>query len=235
MSTENEQLKEMILGYAEDLAGAFTYYDRKNDEELTQEALDNAIKGGVITPEEIALRFLAGLNATYKTEIQGNPLKRIDFEKGQFIANGKVYTIEGLISIERYAEFQLLEKELAYGFTVKGIAEKLQQMWNNGNKMKFSENAVIQNDLIRGMSKLMERTPTALKLCTLFINTQDEDRKAINDDMINEKINDWKKEGIAMQDFFMVASNSVNGLLEIYQTITRTISAQDENPAAGNP
>lgn len=160
-------------------------------------------------------------------------LKRIDFNAGTFEANGKTYTIEGALSIERYAELQILEKELAYGFTTKAIFDKIRQLWDNQNKLKFAENAVILHDLMRGVTKLEERTPTVLKICALFINTPEEDRTGLTREMIETKINDWKAAGIDMRDFFQVASSSVNGFLEIYQTVTRIISAQ-EQPAPEN-
>lgn len=152
-------------------------------------------------------------------------LKRIDFDKGKFTANGQDYTIEGTLSIERYAELQLLEKELAYNFTVKGIFDQLRKMWELLNKMKFAETVVILSDLMRGAKKAQERQPTILKICALFINTETENRATITQDMIEKKINDWKAEGIAMQDFFVVASNSVTGFLEVYRTVSRIISA----------
>lgn len=161
-------------------------------------------------------------------------LKRIDFEKGKFTANGKTYTIEGALSIERYAELQLLEKELAYGFTVKEIFNKLKQLWDFLNKMKFAEAAVLIRDLMAGATRVAERTPTTLKICALFINTDDEDRATITQEMINKKIEDWKAEGLDMRDFFQVASSSVNGFLEVYQSVTRIISAQEENDKAAS-
>lgn len=161
-------------------------------------------------------------------------LKRIDFKAGKFTANGKTYTIEGALSIERYAEFQILEKELAYGFTAKDIFDKLRKMWDNQNKLKFVENAVLLDNLMRGIVKLEERNPTVLKICALFINTPDEDRATITQDLIDVKIADWKAEGLDMRDFFQVASSSVNGFLEIYKTVSRIISAQEETPAATN-
>lgn len=162
-------------------------------------------------------------------------LKRIDFEKGTFEANGKLYTIEGALSIERYAELQILEKELAYGFTVKQIFEKLKILWDYLNKLKFAEAAVLVRDLMAGATRVAERTPTTLKICALFINTEDEDRTTINQDLINKKIEDWKAEGIDMRDFFRVASSSVNGFLEIYKAVSRIISDQDvTKDTAGN-
>lgn len=154
-------------------------------------------------------------------------LKRIDFEKGTFTANGKAYRIEGALSIERYAELQLLEKELAYGFTVKDIFNKLKLLWDYLNKLKFAEAAVLVRDLMAGATRVSERTPTTLKICALFINTEDEDRGTITQEMINKKIEDWKAEGIDMRDFFSVASSSINGFLEIYKSVSRIISAQD--------
>lgn len=163
-----------------------------------------------------------------------NELKRIDFEKGKFEANGQTYTIEGALSIERYAELQILEKELAYGFTVKQIFDKLKLLWDYLNKLKFAEAAVLVRDLMAGATRVAERTPTTLKICALFINTDDEDRTTINQEMINKKIEDWKAEGIDMRDFFQVASSSINGFLEVYQSVTRIISAQDGSGKAEN-
>jgi hypothetical protein len=178
------------------------------------------------------------LDCTYKinsmNEQTNEPvkaLKRIDPERPTFTANGKTYTVEGSLSIERYAELQLLEKEMAYGLTVKQLFDKVQIMWNNQNKLKFAENAVIMNDIMRGLHKVQERTPVILKICCLFINTPDEDRTTLTQDLIDTKVNDWKAEGIDIRDFFRVASSSINGFLEVYKTVSRIISAQDEAEA----
>lgn len=161
-------------------------------------------------------------------------LKRINFESGKFTANGKEYTIEGALSISRYAELQILEKELAYGFTVKDIFNKLKLLWDYLNKLKFAEAAVLVRDLMAGATRVAERTPTVLKICALFINIKDEDRGTITQAMIDEKIEDWKAEGIDMRDFFQVATSSINGFLEVYQSVTRIISAQTESDKAEN-
>jgi hypothetical protein len=158
-----------------------------------------------------------------------NELKRIDFETGVFTANGKTYRIEGALSIERYAELQILEKELAYGFTVKNIFDKLKELWNLLNKLKFAEASVLVRDLMAGATRVAERTPTTLKICALFINTEDEDRTTITQETINKKIEDWKAEGIDIRDFFQVASSSISGFLEVYKSVTRIISGKEDN------
>lgn len=168
-------------------------------------------------------------------ELKANdPLKRIDLNTGIFEANGTRYTIEGALTIERYAELQILEKELGYGLTFKAMFEKLQQAYNLLNKQKPADAAVLLNDMLRGMARLQEREPLVLKICALFMNTDDEDRSSFSADMYNRKIADWKAEKLDMRDFFTVASNSVNGFIEIYRTVTRIISGQPGSEIPAN-
>lgn len=162
-------------------------------------------------------------------------LKRIDFESGKFVANGTEYIIEGALSIERYAELQLFEKELANGMTFQTMFDKLQSLYSKLNKQKFADCAVELNDMIRGYAKLQEREPAILKICTLYINAKEEDRRTWNADMMNAKIADWKTEGIDMRDFFAVASSSIGGFSEVYRKVTRIISGQTDSEAEGNP
>lgn len=155
-------------------------------------------------------------------------LKRIDLEKGVFQANGKTYRIEGSLSIERYCEFQILEKELGFGVTFKSMFDTLNVLWTQINKMEFGMAAVTLNDTMRGMARLEEREPVVLKICALYINADGEDRSAFSQDMITQKIYDWKTEGYDMKDFFQVAFGSVTGFTEIYNRVSRIISGQEK-------
>ena len=49
--------KEKILATVSDLAGAFMYYDRKEDRDLPRGAIEAAIKDGEITTDEILSCF----------------------------------------------------------------------------------------------------------------------------------------------------------------------------------
>lgn len=161
-------------------------------------------------------------------------LKRIDFNKGVFEANGKTYSIEGQMSIERYCEYQILEKELSYATTFKGMYDKLVRLKDLMNKLRFVDAAVELSDLLRGVSKIEEREPTVLKMCALFMNTEDEDRTVFTQDLYVKKIADWKQEGIDMRDFFQAASNMVAGFLDVYRTVTRITSGQQNTTAEAN-
>lgn len=49
--------KEKILNTVTDLVSNFAYYDRKEDDELPVGAIEQAIKDGVITLDEIVNHF----------------------------------------------------------------------------------------------------------------------------------------------------------------------------------
>jgi hypothetical protein len=53
--------RDLIMAAADDLAGAFLYYDRKEDEELPRGAIEAAIAAGEVSADEIVERFRARL------------------------------------------------------------------------------------------------------------------------------------------------------------------------------
>ena len=150
-------------------------------------------------------------------------LKRLDITKPTFIANGTKYNIESGLSIERFCEYQILEKEAGFGITFKKVFENLQELHGLMNEVRFVEAAVLLHNLMSGVAKLEEKEPTLLKICALFINADGEDRTTINNDMVVKKIEDWKAE-YDVRDFFTLALNTVDGFLEIYANATRSIS-----------
>jgi hypothetical protein len=59
-------LRDLILMTIDDMVANFIFYDRKEDEELPRDALERAVRDGVVTVDEIVDRFktklVAGLN-----------------------------------------------------------------------------------------------------------------------------------------------------------------------------
>jgi hypothetical protein len=49
--------KEYILATVKDLCADFLYYDRKEDEDLSDEDIEDAVKNGIITIDEIVETF----------------------------------------------------------------------------------------------------------------------------------------------------------------------------------
>lgn len=150
-------------------------------------------------------------------------LKRLDMSAQSFEANGTTYYIESGMSIERFCEYQILEKEAGFGISFRKMFENLKALHALMNNVKFVEAAVMLDNMMTGVAKMEEKEPTMLKICALFINTKEEDRSIINNDMIVKKIEDWKKE-YDVRDFFTLALNTVDGFLEIYANATRIIS-----------
>lgn len=150
-------------------------------------------------------------------------LKRIDFEKGVFVANGTTYFIESDMSIARFRQYQMLEKEAAFSTTFAAMFAELRAIYDLMNDIQFVKAAVKLDNLMSGVKKLEEKEPTLLKMAALFINTEDEDRTTITKDQISKKIEDWATE-YDVRDFFHFALNTIQGFTEIYKNVTQATS-----------
>ncbi len=54
-------MKTKILNVTDDLVSGFLFYDRKEDEELPRGKIEEAVKSGEITVDEIVEQFRASL------------------------------------------------------------------------------------------------------------------------------------------------------------------------------
>jgi len=59
-------MKQNILNTIADLCTSFVYYDRKGDEELSIEQLEEAVKDGTITIDEMVAEFRTNLENNFK-------------------------------------------------------------------------------------------------------------------------------------------------------------------------
>lgn len=57
MSSEPDEYKSLILGHIHDLVGCFLYYDRKEDEDLPRGVIEQAIKDGRLTIDDMVEEF----------------------------------------------------------------------------------------------------------------------------------------------------------------------------------
>lgn len=151
-------------------------------------------------------------------------LKKLDTSARSFTAGGVEYFIETQLSISRFHQYQIYEKEAGFGLTFKDMFQNLLKVREDLNKVKFVDCAVRVDNLINGMAKMEEKEHTLLKMCALFMNTKDEDRGEINDDMITAKIETWQNE-YEVNGFFTLALNTVNGFFTIYKEMHQSISA----------
>ena len=155
--------------------------------------------------------------------------KKIDMSKPSFQANGKEYFITSHLSVARFCEFQILEKEVGFSMNFDKVFNEINEACELFDEARsFGDIAKARmklDNLRRGIAKLKDKEPSVLKLCTLFLNTADEDPAFWNNDLMTQKIEDWKTEGLDIQDFFTFALNTLNGFIDIYEQMSKKISA----------
>ena len=151
-----------------------------------------------------------------------NSLKTLDLNQRSFVANGKTYYIETGLSIMRFHEYQIYEKEAGFGMSFKSMVDELKGAYLDLNKMKAADASVKLHNLLTGVTKTAEKRFVLLKICALFMNTAEEDRTTITEDMINQKLEDWGEYDI--NGFFLHALSTVDGFFKIYNEMRQIIS-----------
>ena len=111
----------------------------------------------------------------------------------------------------------------------KSIVETVLGAYEDINQMRAADAAVKLHNLLAGITKVQEKEHPLLKVCALFMNTEDENRDMITDDMIRTKIEDWA--GYDVGGFFTIALNSVNGFFKIYSDMLLIISGNKPKTA----
>lgn len=56
-------VRDLILGTVDDLIAHFLYYDRKEDDQLPENAIEHAVASGEVTVDEIVLKFREALES----------------------------------------------------------------------------------------------------------------------------------------------------------------------------
>jgi len=160
--------------------------------------------------------------------IEKKQVKRLDLSKNEFVANGKNYYIEQDITTERYRWFEKYSIELAYGADFETVHNNIGNIINMFNDRKDVEAKHGLFNIYTSLKNRMEdRTDRALKLCSIFIMKEGDDPAIFDEKIARENINDWIKEGYAMQDFFTLAFNLIPGLLNALNSDSLTDSPEE--------
>lgn len=137
---------------------------------------------------------------------------------GSFEANGHKYTIASELSIDRWIYQHKLELELGFGVQYDEVQREFKNILDLANKSKFADIVILAHNMVNGISKITHQgLPTILKFCALYMNRENEDVGTITEDMIAEKITDWKTEGYGIDGFFGFSLTKVRGLAENLQ------------------
>lgn len=166
-------------------------------------------------------------------------LRKLDPETRTFEANGRRYTAVTSLTVERYEAYELYQAEIGIGRTFEEIQASINRAFELCNevasphgKKVFAELAVTLHDLSIGCTLVGTTQPHAvLKLCALFLVRDGEDLRTIDDQLVQDKIEDWKAAGIDMGYFFGFALRSIPGFLAAYRAASQTSSPQEGTKA----
>lgn len=147
---------------------------------------------------------------------KGTKLKKLTLSETEFVANGKLYFIEPEISAARFQRMQELEIELGFSLSYDKMFKGLKESYELLNKQKFADAAVFLHNLMTSIGKLEEKKTYIMEYCAMFINSADEDRRVVDEKIIEQKMKDWEEEGMDYHSFFTLAVNMVHGLKENY-------------------
>lgn len=162
-------------------------------------------------------------------------LKHINYNESYFMADGRKFLIEKEMSLDRYIKFEEIQNKLAWGLDFKSLHAKLTKIYDLLNKSKPADAAVnVFNTLEMISQRVNERIVPALQLCTLFINEEEEDRKAWSEQLAEDKIKAWNAEGYDVNDFFVLALNMVDGLVPVLNGTSPNISAPENTEGRSN-
>lgn len=146
-------------------------------------------------------------------------LKRLDYKQREFIANGNEYIILDSIPLARYIKYQKLIPKLTYGVSFVEIFNNLRKAYellNTGKRQ--ADVAVILHNMMNGIKDIENesRHEAALQICALVIVRKGENIAEVNEQLFDEKINDWAEEGYEINGFFHLALLSIEGFRETF-------------------
>lgn len=153
-------------------------------------------------------------------------LKKLDTGTKKLFANGKEYFVLDSIPVGRYIHVREAGIKIAEGVdSVADIIKLSATAYDYLNKQKFADAAVKIHNLMTGVNEIStKQQPSAWVIASALIVTSNEDLSIFNNELIDQKINDWSKEGYDHESFFQFALTNIIGLQQLLQTNFQDIS-----------
>lgn len=166
-------------------------------------------------------------------------LKSIDWSQKQFSANGKTYHIYPKVSIQRGVFIEEAKIEMETGQRMGQTFKALSSVYEKLNEGKFADASVQVYNQLKSIEGYFERPAPILRICACILNTNEEDIREITDALVNEKIADWKAEGITMESFFILGlsflKEETTELLNMQQTASKAMAEMLERMKEHSP
>jgi len=178
--------------------------------------------------------------------VEAQGVKRIDFKKNFILCEKpfdnedkpRKYYFHDTMSVDYYEVYEDLEMLISKGRSYADVYNSQKKVHELLNQSKVADAAIENyNSMALVSEKLQKREHPALRMVALFSCKEDENRDKFDDVVMDKKIRDWRNEGFAMEDFFHLAFNLVEGFLESYKEVSQgllkkpTSAKQSTGPA----
>jgi hypothetical protein len=161
-------------------------------------------------------------------------------EQGEPTGKIITYYVEELISLARYRQFKKFQNEIATGLTHFDLIQLLKNNVQNLNKALKGEeilaNMAYENiNALNHAGNLEKKEPFEVWICTLFMNTKDEDRRVFDTQAMQAKIRNWEGAGIDIGFFISYAEQLLGVPAGALRSPTLPYLEQKLNEMAENP
>lgn len=155
-------------------------------------------------------------------------LRTLNFDKDKcFECDGKKFYVQDSISFVRYKELQKIILQFGYSATFVDIFKNLRIAWEHLNNLRLGEAAVILHNIMAGIIDLDDKNDPALRMCTLFINEENEDPTRYDEAIMQAKIDSWSKE-LDVTPFFLFAASLVPDWTNAYRVVSQIGSEKQQ-------
>lgn len=138
-------------------------------------------------------------------------IKIVDLSAGKtFIANGKKYKVSDSFSIGRLSAVSLLEEELSILGAKSDSLSIMVKAMEFINTYEPGEAYALLRNKVHSENNNIKLMHYSLRICTAYINYEDEDLRYLTEENIKEKLNDWSEEGLDVRPFFIFAKQVAN-------------------------
>ena len=142
-----------------------------------------------------------------------------------FEANGRTYHVEShcALSVTRDRFLERFTLWAAFSRSGDSFRKELRKAYDSLNAGRMADAVVHIDNLLRGSIEAETKNHPVLYICTLFINSSDEDRAEFSMELAEEKIRDWSR--IGREFFFTLATSFLQSIGDDLNKATQTFSA----------
>jgi hypothetical protein len=146
------------------------------------------------------------------------------------------YYLETDLSVDRFIAYQRWEHESAFGVSFKQMIGNWRKVWDWSQESRFGDIVVLAYNTMQAIVRADENDIPYLKLCALFLNTENEDTVALDSLTVDRKIQHWRESGVPIQFFIQLSANLISGFIDDYNAISQATIGKEtkKNQSTGS-